>query len=179
MSDGDEMIVEVWGDRGIMSRFTSALVFASPLGVGSFYSDDWRVNWCVNLVEGSSGGPYWLPLPSYEDHLTIESMVIDSVEPELVVDSLILLLGAVFGGEALNWLLRESQNLMFLDDGKPVLAPYWDLADDVRNCCIKDLSNRIKIGVTTFDEHSVLDRESIELLRSFGFRVDVFGARST
>lgn len=157
-----------------MSRFTSALVFASPLGVGSFYSDEYRVNWCANLVEGSSGGPYWLPLPSYEDHLKIESMVIDSIEPELVVDSLILLLGAVFGSESLNWLLRESQNLIFPDDGKPVIAPYWDLADDVRNCCIRDLSNRIKIGVTALDEHSLLGSEAVSLLRGFGFRVEVF-----
>lgn len=157
-----------------MSRFTSALVFASPLGVGPFYSDEWRVNWCANLVEGSSGGPYWLPLPSYEDHLKIESMIIDSVEPELVVDSLILLLSAVFGGEALNWLLRESQNLIFPDDGKPVIAPYWDLAEDVRDCCIRDLSNRIKIGVTALDEHSLLGAEAVSLLRGFGFRVEVF-----
>lgn len=179
MSDGDEMIVVVWGDWGVMSRFTSALVFASPLGVGPFYSDEWRVNWCANLVEGSSGGPYWLPLPSYDDHLTIESMVIDSVEPELVADSLILLLGAVFGGEALNWLLRESQNLIFPDDGRPHLAPYWDLADDVRNCCVRDLSGRIRIGVTALDEHSLLGAEAIHLLSSHGFRVEVFGRTST
>lgn len=159
-----------------MSRFTSALVFASPLGVGSFYSDEYRVSWCANLVEGSSGGPYWLPLPSFEDHLKIESMVIDSIEPELVVDSLILLLGAVFGSESLNWLLRESQNLIFPDDGKPVIAPYWDLADDVRNCCIRDLSNRIKIGITALDEHSLMGAEAVSLFRGFGFRVEVFEA---
>jgi hypothetical protein len=176
MSDLDEMIAEVWGDRGKMSRFTSALVFASPLGSGSFYSDGWRVNWCANLVEGSSAGPYWLPLPSYEDHLKIESMMIDSLEPELVTDSLILLLGAVFGSESLNWLLRESQNLIFPEDGKPALAPFWELADDVRNCCIRDLSTRIKIGVVSLDEHSLLGSESIRLLRGLGFRVEVFGA---
>ena len=179
MSDLDEMIAAVWGDWGTMSRFTSALVFVSPLGVGPFFSDEWRVSWCANLVEGSTGGPYWLPVPSHEDHLKIESMLIDSIESELVVDSLILLLGATFGGESLNWLLRESQNLVFPDDGRPYLAPYWDLAEDVRNCCVKDLSGRIKIGVTALDEHTLLSAEAVRLLRGFGFTVNTFREEPT
>jgi hypothetical protein len=178
MSDLHEMIAAVWGDRGAMSRFTSALVFASPLGVGPFFSDEWRVSWCANLVEGSSAGPYWLPLPSYEDHLKVESMMIDSIEPELVADSLILLLGAVFGSEGLNWLLRESQNLIFPDDGKPAIAPYWDLANDVRDCCVRDLATRIKIGIACLDEHSLLCSQAIQLLRGFGFRVEVFSGQA-
>jgi hypothetical protein len=161
-----------------MSRFTSALVFTSPVAVSPFYSEDWRVSWSANLVEGSSGGPYWLPLPSFPEQLSVESMVIDSLEPELVADSLVLLLAVVFGGEALNWLLRESHNLTFPDTGKPEIAPFWELADDVRDCCIRDLIPKIKIGVAILDEESIFTRKVIAILSGYGFQVETF-ARST
>jgi hypothetical protein len=161
-----------------MSRFTSALVFTSPVAVSAFYSEDWRVSWSTNLVEGASGGPYWLPLPSFAEQLSVESMVIDSLEPELVADSLVLLLAVVFGGEALNWLLRESHNLTFPDTGKPEIAPFWELADDVRGCCIRDLTPKVKIGVAILDEESIFNRKVIAILSGYGFQVESF-TRST
>ena len=157
-----------------MSKFSSSLLFVGPSGVGPFHSPDWRVSWCVNLVEGGSNGPFWLPLPSFEDQRVVELMMIDGHDAQLVAESLVLLLAVVFGSENLLGLLEETHNFSQTDDRTFKMAPFWELAHDVRVKCVSDLKGRLRVGVVQLDAGSIFDSEVVGLLESWGLRVEAF-----
>lgn len=159
-----------------MSKFSTAFLFVGPSGVGSFHSPDWRVSWCSNLVEGGSNGPFWLPLPSFDDQRSVGALLIDSNEPELVAQSLVLMLATVFGSENLLGLLLESHNITEVSDGEFAFAPFWELAPDVLAQCVSDLTGRIRIGFVQLDALGIFDSRVLNFLRSFEMPVESFAS---
>ena len=157
-----------------MSKISTAFLFVGPSGVGPFHSPDWRVCWGANLVEGGSRGPYWLPLPPFDDQRNVSYLFIDSYDPELVSQSLILLLATVFGTENLIGLLVESHNITEVAEDDFAFAPFWELAPDVLSRCVDDLRGRIKIGFVQLDDLGVFDAQVLDNLARFGLEVEPF-----
>ena len=162
-----------------MSKVSTAFLFVGPAGVGPFYSPDWRVCWGVNLVEGGSGGPFWLPLPSFEDQRPVGSLLIDSNEPELVAQSLVLLVATVFGTKNLLGLLSETHNIAEVSPGEFAFAPFWEMAPEILAKCADDLSGRIRIGFVQLDALGIFDSKVIERLQGLGLVVEPFVSTPT
>ncbi len=162
-----------------MSKVSTSLLFAGPSGVGPFHSPDWRVCWSANLVEGGSNGPFWLPLPSFEDQRSVNALMIDSNEPELVAQSLILLVSAVFGSENLLGLLLETHNITEVSPGEFSFAPFWELTPEVVAQCVSDLDRRIRLGFVQLDDLGIFDLRVIEELAKKSIQIDAFVSAPT
>ncbi|MCU1445269.1 hypothetical protein [Cryobacterium sp.] len=156
-----------------MSKGTTAFVLVGPSGVGAFHDPLWRVWGTAQLVEGGSNGPYWLTAPGghNDDGAGPESLVIDSDDPQIVARSVVALLAASVGDDALIAHL-ERAGLITVADGRRVIRSPWHLSGADLDECAESLS--VRIGIVRLAERSALDDESVMALRSWGFTVDEF-----
>jgi hypothetical protein len=156
-----------------MSRNTTTFVMVGPKGIGAFQDPLWRVGVTAQLVEGGSNGPYWLTAPAThrDDEAGPESLVINSDDPQLVAGSLVALLAATVGDDALIAHLRRA-GLITMSDGRRSIRTPWHLSGADLDECAESLS--VRIGIVRLAEHSALDAAAVAALRSWGFTVDEF-----
>jgi hypothetical protein len=156
-----------------MSRQSTALLTVGPRSISPWGDRAWRVSGSAQLVQGS--GAYWLVTPtSPAEHIVSPDVVqVEVPYADAVVDSLLLLLGTWFGGDAVEAYLGEVE-CVHLVDGVRQIAPYWELADETVRFLAAHLSSSVRLGVTILDEFSLVDEAVIAALRGLGFDVDVF-----
>jgi hypothetical protein len=144
-----------------------------PSVVGAFQDPLWRVGGTAQLVEGGSNGPFWLTAPAGhgDDGVGPESLVIDSDDPQVVARSLVALIAATAGDDALIAQLHRAR-LFSVVDGRRVIRSPWRLSGADLDDCVESLS--VRIGIVRMAERSALDDESVAALRSWGFTVDEF-----
>jgi hypothetical protein len=156
-----------------MSQGTTTFVMVGPTGIGAFHDPLWRVGATVQLVEGGNNGPYWLAAPASHADAGAgpESLVIDSDDPQLVARSLVVLLAATVGDDALIAHLHRA-HLITVEDGRRSIRSPWRLSGADLDECADSLS--VRIGIVRLHERSALNAESVTALRSWGFTVDEF-----
>lgn len=158
-----------------MTATTTAVLMISAKGFGPFASPGWRLNSTVEVVDGSSNGPYLLT--SQSDPSTqrpVEPLFVNSLEPEFMVDAIVLLLAAQVGTEsAMGWLTATENVIESTEQIK--FAPYWDLDSRVRDQILIDFKDRIKLGIVLLEENSSLNNAAIDELRSLGIEIELFG----
>ena len=156
-----------------MSRRTTAFVMVGPSGVGAFQDPLWRVWGTAQLVEGGNNGPFWVTAPGghHDDGTGPESLVIDSDDPQIVARSVVALLAASLGDDALIAYLQRAR-LITVTDGRRVIRSPWHLSGADLDECVESLS--VRIGIVRLADESALDDEAVTALRSWGFAVDEF-----
>jgi hypothetical protein len=156
-----------------VSKSTTTFVMVGPTAVGAFQDPLWRVGVTVQLVEGGNNGPYWLTAPATheDDGVGPESLVINSDDPQMVARSLIALLAATVGDDALVAHLQRA-GLVRVSEGRRHIRSPWHLSGADLDECVDSLS--VRIGIVRLAQHSALDDDSVAALRSWGFTVDEF-----
>lgn len=158
-----------------MTKSTTALLFIGPSGAGPFHSPLWRVGSTAQVVEGGTNGPFWL-ISSADDGsegLMPNYLPIESLHAETVARSVVLLVATLVGSGHIRGLLSDTQNISIVE-GRKTFAPYWELADDVLTQITHELSESCRLGIVTLDEPTVLNDAAVQLLRSWGLRVETF-----
>lgn len=154
-----------------MTDVSTALLMIGPSGVGPFHSPDWRVAGCAQLVEGGSNGPYWL----YGDTSGTERvLMIDSLDAQIVADSVLLLIAVMANNPKALGMLEATHNVSIQEQGQLSIAPYWDLADTVRNYVASAMRTSVRTGLVILDETSVANHEVIAHLLGLGITLDTF-----
>jgi hypothetical protein len=154
-----------------MTTSSSAVIFTSPRGVGPFNSPGWRVGTFAELAEGGTNGPFWI-VREAESQAPLYLPLVD-LDQDRVLGSIALVLAATTQDPNLEALLRDTHNLSASKSGKS-FAPFWDLSDRDVDRIFQTLSNRIRLGVTFFEEQSLLTHQVCSRLKSKGLEVDVF-----
>jgi hypothetical protein len=154
-----------------MTDITTSLLMISPTGVGPFHSPDWRVGFTAQLVEGSGNGPYWL----YQDAQGCERvLMIDSLHPEIVACSVVLLVSVLAGNAEVLSILDATHNITHEESGGIRIAPYWDLADEVTKQLVTHLAPMTRLGLVTLDANSIASSAVFAHLLEFGMVADSF-----
>jgi len=154
-----------------MTDVSTSLLMVGPTGVGPFRSPDWRVSSTIQLVEGSGNGPYWL----FTDHKGSERvLMIDSLFPEVVASSVVLLVSVVTGNESAISVLEATHNVSRDDAGNVEIAPFWDLADEVERQLATLLAPVARLGFVTLDETTIASNAVYAHLLNLGFTVESF-----
>lgn len=155
-----------------MTAISTALLMVGPSGVGPFHSPDWRVSFVAQLVEAGSNGPYWLiNSPGQRESY----LPINSIEPEEVARSVVLLLGQQFVDDAqVQGFLRETHNLIDNEDGTTTIAPYWDGSDSDFAYYASRQAPRCRLGVVKLDEMSLMNEGTFAHLLDYGFTLEAF-----
>ena len=150
-----------------MTTFSTALVILGPTGVGPFHSPDWRVGpMHIQVVEGGTNGPALLA----GDHF----LLIDSLEPELVLRALIVMMATITDVSLVKNHLRETSNLQMGPDGFETVAQHWDLAPSDLAWCAAALADYVRVGIVVLDEMTIADASIVERLKALGFMVETF-----
>ena len=161
-----------------MTRSTTATISVSPKHIG-LWSDQglWRIAGQGQLVEGNI--PYWIVTPTQPVQYSVVDtcVVVETPEPETVLDSILIWLSVWFGGNGEEGLLLESHNIS-IQGGNRCLAPFWDLADSTKLLLAEGMANKVRLAVTTLDQTSLVNEEVVDSLRKLGFDVVLF-AEST
>ena len=142
-----------------------------PSGIGSFHSRDWRVGAVAELVEAGTNGPYWLYRDADGQERTIH---IDSLDPDIVARSVLLLLGHLCDDATTRGWLHDTHNLYLDENGRLKVAPYWELADEVVSAIATSLGPRYRLGIVKLDDSSLMNSASIAHLLALGFDVETF-----
>jgi hypothetical protein len=157
-----------------MSKNTTALLSVGPLTTGPFGdTEQWRVSSQSQLIEG--GIPYWLVTPTQPADYAVgtDVLVIEFPDANSVVASVLMLVATWHGGESVLGYSMDTENVT-IDDGKRLIAPYWELSDEGVRYLSTKLKNQVKLAFTIMDDMCLVDAEVIGTLRSIGFHVDVF-----
>jgi hypothetical protein len=159
-----------------MTSSSTAILTVSPKHVGAWGDTNlWRISGSAQLVENSI--PYWLVTPTQpaEHQVNRDSLTIETPHAETVVESILMLLAAWFGGSRAESLLVETHNLT-IEDNTRQIAPYWELSESTQATLASQLATQVRLGVTLLDQPSLIDNRALELLRGHGFEVTVFSA---
>lgn len=158
-----------------MTKRTTALVLTGPISVGAFNDDLWRVGATAQLIEGGNSGPVWLTAPAghHEDGSGLDHLAIDSDDPAVVARSLVVLLVATVGDDALLALLGTSVPIT-VEEGRRVIGQPWAISDKTVLDLSQVLAKSLRLGIVLLSDQSVLDDAAVSYLRTSGFRVDVF-----
>lgn len=158
-----------------MSRQSTALLTVGPRFTFPWGDDAkaWRVSGSAQLVEGST--PYWIVTPTQPASHNVSPNAVEVVipHPELVVDSILMLLAAHFGDNNVEAHLEETHNIT-MRDGVRVIAPYFELSEATAFFLGERLSQSMRLGMTLLDDMSLVDESVISSLRKLGFPVQVF-----
>jgi hypothetical protein len=154
-----------------LTALSTALLMVGPSGIGSFHSPDWRVGGVAQLVEAGTNGPYWLYSDQDGDERTIH---IDSLEPEIVSRSVLLLLGHLTNDPVARAWLRDTHNLFSDETGRLTVAPYWEIADEVAQAISAALAPHYRLGFVKLDDTTLVNEEVCAHLLALGFSVEGF-----
>ena len=157
-----------------MTRSTTATISVSPKHVGIWADQDlWRIAGLGQIVEGNT--PYWIVTPTQPAQYAVadKAVSIETPDPEIVLDSILIWLSVWFGGEVEEARLLESHNIA-IDGGQRLLAPNWELADSTKANLAKGMAQKVRLAVTILDDTSLVNEQVVEGLRNFGFDVAVF-----
>lgn len=173
MSDADE-ILDASLVRTLMTRVTTALMFASPRSIGPWGDRAWRLALHASLVEGGAAA-YWTATPTTPAQHEVSSSEVEVEMPDMdgVIDATVLLLASHLGDEQVEALLIES-HLLSIQDGVRTIARYWELFPDTRAQICELLSAQVRVGITLLEDLCLIDVEVINALRQLGFDVDLF-----
>jgi len=161
---------------GSMSRVSTAFVMIAGASVGPWSGDNgWRVGATAQLVEGGGGGSYWETSPSghQSDGTAPESLVINSLDPRVVAQSLVLLLATTVWNEEVQQALLGTTNVETFE-GRRMVANPWKLTAAMTQKLSAALVPEIRLGIVRLDDDCSLDAEAVAHLRTLGFTVDEF-----
>lgn len=161
-----------------MTKRTTALVLTGPISLGAFRDDLWRVGPTAQLVEGGTSGPVWLTAPAdhREDGSSPDHLAIGSNDPAIVARSLVVLLAATVGDDALLALLGPAVPIA-LEEGRRNIGHPWSLEDELVFDLSRVLAKSLRLGIVLLSDQSVLDVAAVLCLRTWGFRVEVFAVQ--
>ena len=156
-----------------MSRCSTALLTVGPRSLGPWGDRNWRVSGTCQLVEGST--PYWIVTPTQpaEHQVTPSEFEVVVPYPSAVVESVLLLLGANFGDDAVEGYLIDTHNIT-VSAGRREVARYPELSDEGVRLLSEHLAPSLRLAFTLLDDLCLIDDEVISMLRELGFDVDVF-----
>lgn len=156
-----------------MTSQTTALITAGPRTIGPWGDRIWRIGLTLQLVENSMA--HWLVTPTSPPLRPVEpgAVLIEQPTQEFVIDALIVALASHYGNDRVDGILHETHNLSDAD-GVHQIAPYWELAEDVRESLVAELANDLRLGVTRLDDFSLLTDDAVLELRMSGFDVDEY-----
>lgn len=154
-----------------MTDVSTALLMFGPSGVGPFHSPHWRLAGFAQLVEGGSNGPYWL----YRDTSGRERvLMIDSLDSQIIADSLLLLIAVMANNSKALGMLEATHNVSLQDQGQVSIAPYWELADTVRDNLASAIRTSVRAGLVILDDTSVANHAVIAHLLGLGITLNTF-----
>lgn len=154
-----------------MTDVSTALLMIGPSGVGPFHSPHWRLAGFAQLVEGGSNGPYWL----YRDTSGRERvLMIDSLDSQIIADSLLLLIAVMANNSKALGMLEATHNVSLQDQGQVSIAPYWELADTVRDNLASAIRTSVRAGLVILDDTSVANHAVIAHLLGLGITLNTF-----
>ena len=154
-----------------MTTTSSAALFTSAKGFGPFYAPGWRLGTVAELAEGGTNGPFWVirePESSAPLYLPLVEL-----DVERMVSSIALLLAGTTQDLNLEGLLIDTHNLN-IANGTKSFAPFWDLSEQDVDRIFRTLSQRVRLGFTILEEHSLLTDPVIDTLNSKGMEVELF-----
>jgi hypothetical protein len=156
-----------------MTKMTTATLLVSGKGFGPFGSPGWRIGQVLQLVEGSGRGPYFFidELTQGDPTAIPRSMAIDSLEPNVVAESIVLALACCVGSGHVIDLLIESTNLDVEGDGRRRISEGWKLTSEMLRICADDLASDVRIAAVILDSRSLIDDKVLGYLREWGFEV--------
>lgn len=146
-----------------------------PNGIGPFHSDEWRVGLTIQLVEGGSNGPYWLTTPGelIPGVARPDFLLIDSLEPQKIADSLVVMLVATTTPQEHQKELLDVGVLTKTERGIGFPSP-WIFPKRVMKDRLLALSDSYRIGIVSLDEFSLISDQVISILRNWNIEVKTF-----
>lgn len=153
-----------------MTATSTSALFVSPAAGGPFGTPVWRIGTVAQLVE-ASGAPYWLirnPDTGKDEYVSIPVM-----DDYTMSQSVLVVLALSVSSENTRQILIEHHNLIDLPDQLKV-AEHWDLSDSEVELVLRDLVDRVRLGIICLEEGSLINDSVIQQLTLWGLQVKAF-----
>lgn len=157
-----------------MTSTTTVLIVVSGKGFGPFFAPGWRASGIVQLVEGSSRGPFLLTSSlGITDQQPVGALFINGLEASAVADAVLLVLSAQVGDENLQLGLLSSQ-ILSSENGNRVFSEKWSLSESLRVDCLSQVTEQARVGIVIMESDSVFSSDVVKLIQEWGLDLVVY-----
>ena len=157
-----------------MTRLSTLYVLMAPRNVGPWGDSIWRVGYTAQLVEGGSGGPYWLVSPpSGEENssVPVTTFIIGGLDTERVSQSLFLLVAI------LSLAIEPAADDIKIPASIEIqngAVNRWERPSESELEVLSRRAERLKVGLVSLDSQAIFNDEAVGKFREFGIETHVF-----